>query len=84
MAGLLGASAAYLLEARFYKWYIWLFPLGTLWLLDRVSGSQPKPHSEGSQQPDSGSGWAGCFAGTWEQPVRSPALIYLLLIGRRT
>jgi hypothetical protein len=39
MAGLLGASAGFLLEARFYKWYVWLFPLGTVWLLDRVSGS---------------------------------------------
>ena len=42
LAGILGASTAYLLEARFYKWYIWLFPLGTVWLLDRVSGSSPK------------------------------------------
>jgi hypothetical protein len=41
IAGLLGASAAFLLEARFYKWYIWLFPLVTLWLLDRVSASNP-------------------------------------------
>jgi len=39
IAGLLGASAGYLLESRYYKWYIWLFPLGTIWLLDRVSGS---------------------------------------------
>jgi len=42
LAGLLGASAAFLLEARFYKWYIWLFPLGMLWLLDRVSSSTSK------------------------------------------
>ena len=42
MAGVLGALAGYLLEARFYKWYIWLFPLGTVWLLDRVSGSTPE------------------------------------------
>ena len=41
MAGLAGASTAYLLEARFYKWYIWLFPLGTIWLLDRLSGASP-------------------------------------------
>jgi hypothetical protein len=39
IAGLLGASAGFLLEARFYKWYLWLFPLGTIWLLDRVAGS---------------------------------------------
>ena len=43
MAGLAGTfAAAYLLEARFYKWYIWLFPLGTIWLLDRLSGSSSK------------------------------------------
>ena len=42
MAGLFGALAGYLLEARFYKWYIWLFPLGTVWLLDRVSGCSPR------------------------------------------
>jgi hypothetical protein len=41
LAGLSGASAAYLLEARFYKWYIWLFPLGTIWLLDQVSRAAP-------------------------------------------
>jgi hypothetical protein len=41
-AGVLAAGSAYLLEARFYKWYIWLFPLGTVWLLDRVAGSTPR------------------------------------------
>jgi hypothetical protein len=41
ITGLLAACAGYLLEARFYKWYIWLFPLGTIWLLDRVSASDP-------------------------------------------
>jgi hypothetical protein len=39
---LLATVAAYWLEARYYKWYIWLFPLGTLWLLERVSGSSPR------------------------------------------
>jgi len=42
IAGLLAASAGFLLEARFYKWYIWLFPLGAIWLLDRISGSTPQ------------------------------------------
>ncbi len=40
IAGLLAASTGYLLEARFYKWYIWLFPLGTIWLLDRIGGAE--------------------------------------------
>ncbi|MGO8902717.1 MAG: hypothetical protein ACLQU5_30880 [Isosphaeraceae bacterium] len=42
LSGLLAATVAYWLEARHYKWYIWLFPLGTLWLLDRVSGCSPR------------------------------------------
>ena len=45
IAGLLAASIGYLLEARYYKWYVWLFPLGTLWLLDRVSGCAPNRRS---------------------------------------
>ena len=41
-AGLLAATTGYLLEARFYKWYVWLFPLGTIWLLDRASVLSPR------------------------------------------
>jgi hypothetical protein len=31
--GLMAAGAGFLVQARFYKWYIWLIPLGTLWAL---------------------------------------------------
>jgi hypothetical protein len=31
--GLVAAWAGYLVEARFYKWYVWLIPLGSLWAL---------------------------------------------------
>jgi hypothetical protein len=31
--GLMAAGAAFLIQARFYKWYVWLIPLGTLWAL---------------------------------------------------
>jgi len=33
---------AYLLSARFYKWYVWFFPLATLWLLDRYGRTPPE------------------------------------------
>lgn len=31
--GLVAAWAGFLVEARFYKWYVWLIPLGSLWAL---------------------------------------------------
>ena len=55
-AGVLAASAGYLLEARFYKWYIWLFPVATIWLLDRIVGTAPSGATAGSPRPASGSG----------------------------
>ena len=36
------------------KWYIWLFPLGTIWLLDQVSRA-----THGSQANDRGNGTLG-------------------------
>ena len=34
LAGLLAVAASYLMLARFYKWYVWLFPLAVLLALD--------------------------------------------------
>ena len=33
--GLVAAGIGFFLQARFYKWYVWLIPLGTLWALHR-------------------------------------------------
>ena len=33
--GLVAAGTGFLVLARFYKWYVWLIPLGTLWALHR-------------------------------------------------
>lgn len=35
--GLMAAGAGFLLQARFYKWYVWLIPLGTLWALHQYA-----------------------------------------------
>jgi hypothetical protein len=39
--GIAAAGLAFLLLARFYKWYIWLIPLATLWALYRHASSPP-------------------------------------------
>ncbi|MGC8643743.1 MAG: hypothetical protein ACP5XB_28115 [Isosphaeraceae bacterium] len=46
--GLLAACVCYWLEARYYKWYIWLFPLGTLWLLDSFAATAPARRIRGA------------------------------------
>lgn len=38
-AGLASAALAFVLLARFYKWYVWLIPLSTLWALSRYLSS---------------------------------------------
>jgi hypothetical protein len=41
LAGFLAAGFAYLLMARFYKWYVWLFPLWNLLVLHGYLNAQP-------------------------------------------
>ncbi len=38
-AGLMAAGCGFLLQTRFYKWYVWLIPLATLWALQRYLSS---------------------------------------------
>ncbi len=38
-AGLVAAAVGFVLLARFYKWYLWLIPLLTLWALNRYLSS---------------------------------------------
>jgi hypothetical protein len=38
-AGLVAAGFGLLLLSRFYKWYVWLIPLATLWVLHRYLSS---------------------------------------------
>ncbi len=37
--GLAAAAAGFFLQARYYKWYVWLIPLGTLWALHHYVNS---------------------------------------------
>ena len=41
-AGIVGAGFGLLLLSRFYKWYVWLIPLATLWALHRYLSSPPR------------------------------------------
>jgi hypothetical protein len=41
--GLMAAGTGFLLQARFYKWYVWLIPLGTLWALHHYA-TDSTPH----------------------------------------
>jgi hypothetical protein len=43
--GLAAGGLAFVLLARFYKWYIWLIPLVTLWTLHRYGSSPPSGRS---------------------------------------
>jgi hypothetical protein len=42
LAGAVTSMFAFLLSARFYKWYVWLFPLAMLWILDRYGRTAPE------------------------------------------
>jgi hypothetical protein len=41
LAGLAAACVGYFLMARFYKWYVWLIPLATLWALQGWISAPP-------------------------------------------
>jgi hypothetical protein len=43
--GLAAAFVAFLLQARFYKWYVWLFPLMACWALNRYQTSSERRRS---------------------------------------
>ena len=38
-SALMAAGCGFLLQTRFYKWYVWLIPLATLWALQRYLSS---------------------------------------------
>jgi hypothetical protein len=42
LAATLTALLAYILSARFYKWYVWLFPLATIWMLQCYVAGPPQ------------------------------------------
>lgn len=39
--GLVAAGAGFALQARFYKWYVWLIPMAILWVWHRYLSSEP-------------------------------------------
>ncbi len=84
VAGLLAASAGFLLEARFYKWYIWLFPVGTIWLLDRVSGSDRQQRNRWVAATGLWVGLGWLFRWDVGTTGAMACLMFLLLTGART